>query len=618
LKHSILAKNSGLAPDCAGGGGLISQGYNILGDDSGCSFVQANDDHVGQSATPLDPKIDPLASNGGLTKTHALQTGSIALEGGDLAGCTYEGETGNSLALVDDQRGLARPWDSDADGTSRCDIGAYEKGGCGDAVLDTDDGEECDDGTKNSDTAADACRTQCKKAKCGDKVIDDLLAETCDDGNVVDGDGCSALCQTETDADGDGDNASVDCNDSDPLINTKTTEKCDGVDNDCDKETDEGFSVGESCTNGVGACQATGSKVCAADGLGSTCNATAGTPGTELCGNAVDDDCDAETDEGFDVGSACSVGVGACNNAGQKVCTTDGQGTECNAAPLAPSTETCNDVDDNCDGATDEEISATATTCGVGACAATGSKTCQAGKLVDSCTPAVAGSELCGDSLDNDCDGTTDEGFDVGTACSIGVGACAATGTKVCSTDKTTTQCSVTAGTPTAETCDGLDNDCDGTTDEDIAATATTCGVGACAATGSKTCQSGKLVDSCTALATGTETCGDGIDQDCNGSDLACPATAPVENTGGTDTTGSGDATTDDNASDDSQTVDAPVTENVPATTDSGTTTETPSSGGCSLTGTPEQTSAAPFTLLLVGLGLMTGVRSRITVMNNK
>lgn len=672
-KNSIIAQNSGLAPDCAGGGGLSSQGNNIIGDNTGCSFTQSTEDQVGTSILPLDPKIGLLADNKGLTLTHALEAGSPALEAGSLSGCAYEGEAaGSSLALIQDQRGFARPWDNDADGLSRCDIGAFERGGCGDGVLDGDNGEECDQGTANSNTAANACRIQCKNPSCGDGVIDDT--ETCDDKNVVDGDGCSALCQIEVDADSDGDTASVDCNDNDPLINTKATEKCDSVDNDCDKEIDEGFGIGAACTNGVGACQAAGTKICAEDGLSSTCNAVAGAPGTELCGNVIDDDCDGESDEGFDVGTTCSVGVGACNNAGQKVCTTNGQGTECNAAPLDPGTETCNGVDDDCDGTADEDIAATATACGVGtcaatgtsscvggklvdscaagtattetcdgldndcdgtadediaatatacgvgACAATGSKTCQSSKLVDSCAPLAASSELCGDNLDNDCDGTTDEGFDVGTACSVGIGACQANGTKACSTDKTTTTCNATAGTATSEICDGLDNDCDGTTDEDIAATSTTCGVGACATTGSKTCQSGKLVDSCTPLTVGTETCGDGIDQDCNGSDLACSTSSSDsstdnDNTDSQDQTDDTDETDDTTNNEDSTTSGgAPVTENVPPTTTDETTTNTSSSsGGCSLTGTPDTSSApAPFALLLLGLGIMTKVRQRV------
>ncbi len=65
--------------------------------------------------------------------------------------------------------------------------------GCGDGVLTSI--EECDDGLDNSDTAADACRTDCALAHCGDGVVDS--GEDCDDGAAFGGDGCSQTCRTE-------------------------------------------------------------------------------------------------------------------------------------------------------------------------------------------------------------------------------------------------------------------------------------------------------------------------------------------------------------------------------------------------------------------------------------
>lgn len=92
---------------------------------------------------------------------------------------------------------------------------------------------------------------------------------------------------------------------------TGSTETCNGVDDDCDGQVDEGinFTPGEladagaqsdgGCSVGIGACERSGAVVCRATG-GATCGATAATPGTETC-NAVDDDCDGETDEGLQI-----------------------------------------------------------------------------------------------------------------------------------------------------------------------------------------------------------------------------------------------------------------------------------------------------------------------------
>lgn len=65
--------------------------------------------------------------------------------------------------------------------------------GCGNAVLEA--GEDCDDGDNNSNTAADACRTDCTLPRCGDGVQD--AGEGCDDQNPVGGDGCLPGCVAE-------------------------------------------------------------------------------------------------------------------------------------------------------------------------------------------------------------------------------------------------------------------------------------------------------------------------------------------------------------------------------------------------------------------------------------
>ncbi|MBI4829436.1 MAG: right-handed parallel beta-helix repeat-containing protein [Nitrospinae bacterium] len=103
FSNTIIASNAGFA-ECSGVGVAASNGYNLIGDNSCPNLNDPTDLH---NATA---NLGALASNGGATQTHALLTGSDALDAGDCDGG----------AVTDDQRGVARP----QNGT--CDIGAYE------------------------------------------------------------------------------------------------------------------------------------------------------------------------------------------------------------------------------------------------------------------------------------------------------------------------------------------------------------------------------------------------------------------------------------------------------------------------------------------------------------
>ncbi|MBK7775910.1 MAG: hypothetical protein IPI43_17575 [Sandaracinaceae bacterium] len=77
--------------------------------------------------------------------------------------------------------------------------------------------------------------------------------------------------------------------------------------------------------------------------------------------------------------------------------------------------------------------------------------------------------ETC-DGADNNCNGSSDEGFNVGTSCMGTTGVCAqATGAVECN-GSGGAMCSVNPGgsmsAATAETCDGADNNCNGSSDE--------------------------------------------------------------------------------------------------------------------------------------------------------
>lgn len=123
LKNTIVAGNTdvagGEAPDCSGT--LTTQGYNIIGNNTGCTFTSTTGDQVG-----IDPLLGPLQDNGGNSFTHALLTGSPAIDAGNPAA---PGSGGNACAATD-QRGRSRPMDGNNDGADIfCDIGAYEVSG---------------------------------------------------------------------------------------------------------------------------------------------------------------------------------------------------------------------------------------------------------------------------------------------------------------------------------------------------------------------------------------------------------------------------------------------------------------------------------------------------------
>ncbi|MCB9656484.1 MAG: hypothetical protein H6726_02455 [Sandaracinaceae bacterium] len=140
---------------------------------------------------------------------------------------------------------------------------------------------------------------------------------------------------------------------------------------------------------------------------------------------------------------------------------------------------TCDGLDDDCDGTTDEGYVSTATSCGVGVCGATGATSCVSGAVQDSCAPGAAtGADTLCDGMDEDCDGSTDEGY-VSTATSCGVGVCGATGVTSCVAGTVSDSCTAGSATGSDTACDGLDEDCDGAVDEAYASTATTCSVAA-------------------------------------------------------------------------------------------------------------------------------------------
>ena len=389
--------------------------------------------------------------------------------------------------------------------------GAEER--CGDGVDQDCDGVDLPcpmgDGDRDGQVGVASGGTDCDDTN---PTIFSGAPDACGDGVDQDCDGADGVCGR--DADGDGWDVDDDCDDGDGLVRPWGTEVCNGRDDDCDGRFDEGNPLttgdavvrqqpcGDACPDGGPPCSChLAPWVCTQRDreqmAGGTpdivCLGVAANELAESC-NGFDDDCDAGLDEGIQ--RPCYTGPGGSENVG--IC--HGGIETCNAAPGAgaPAYGTCDgevvpeerevcDGDDNdCDGEvdTDEAGAALLRQCfpfqapaeaGNGPCRR-GNRTCEGGEF-RACVGAVGPGEESCNNVDDDCDGTTDEGLTRGCythdQATRDVGLCRS-GTQTCGAGDWG-NCRGQRG-PAAEVCDGSDNDCDGSTDEAVLNACGRCG----------------------------------------------------------------------------------------------------------------------------------------------
>ena len=320
---------------------------------------------------------------------------------------------------------------------------------------------------------------------------------------------CAGTCEpdySDLDHDGSCEYYCIKTTDDDHLCNAKD-DNCNGqIDEDvdvCTSTTDCGY-CGNNCVvvNGTAACVNSGAMPCNqsntkcqiatcdpgwvdldqsyATGCEYPCTPTNG--GIEICGDGIDNDCDGKIDSADDlsldtvIGSPCFGGTsGECATAAhqgayqcignQVVC------TGANVLHPGEHIESCNNLDDDCDGVVDNNPSDAGSACGVSNIfpCQFGHNVCQSGALV--CVGAVSpGTETCNGQDDN-CDGQIDlaGGFPpadaVGT-CNVppppppGATTPCHAGSKACIGGTVQCQGSVVATTST-DTC-GVDANCNG------------------------------------------------------------------------------------------------------------------------------------------------------------
>jgi hypothetical protein len=421
-------------------------------------------------------------------------------------------------AIDDDDPSLvdATTWYSDGDGDGWGDPD-LPTSACSQPSGSSIDGSDCDDGDPEvSPSATEACNG-----------IDDDCDGSIDEDDAID----AATWYADADADGYGDPDlstracsqpsghsadATDCDDSDAAVNPAAAELCDGIDNDCDGDVDEGDATdaatwyADADADGYGdpdistrACsQPSGTS---SDGTDCDDSDAGVNPAVdELC-NGVDDDCDGSTDEGDATDAAtwyadsdadgygdASASTAACSEP-SGYSSDDSDCDDGDSAVNPGAHEQCNGVDDDCDGSTDEDDATDAATWyadsdadGYGDPGAASSACSQPsgtspdGTDCDDADAAVnpGADELC-NGVDDDCDGTTDEDDAIDAATWYadddldGYGDAGDT-TTACSEPSGYTSdaadCDDSDGTvsPSAtEICNGVDDDCDGDTDED-------------------------------------------------------------------------------------------------------------------------------------------------------
>jgi hypothetical protein len=198
----------------------------------------------------------------------------------------------------------------------------------------------------------------------------DGVGDACDcDDNICDGrerDYCIAQGTPDpkcfTDNDNDGYASDVDCNDNDPSIHPGATELCNGIDDDCNGQTDDGLTAPLNSKQ-QGVCAGSTKTCSGAGGWSDDYSSVAKYEVQETSCDDLDNDCNGRVDEGLKTiyyQDSDSDGYG--NPAvSQQACTKPpgyvDDNTDCsddNAAINPGATEVCNCRDDNCNGQIDE------------------------------------------------------------------------------------------------------------------------------------------------------------------------------------------------------------------------------------------------------------------------
>jgi len=423
----------------------------------------------------------------------------------------------------EDSAADATTWYADMDNDGYGDLGNSTTS-CAQPTSHVTDTTDCDDGDSAINPAADelcdAVDNDCDGDIDEDSATDASTWYADDDGDSYgDPSDTTVACYTPSGFVAD----DTDCDDTDATINPAASEICDGTDNDCDGDTDEDSAAdattwyadmdadgyGDAATSTT-TCAQPSSYVTDANDCDDT--DTAVHPGADEYCNGIDDDCDTAVDEddavdaptwyadddGDSYGDPSDTSLACSAPTGTIADSTDCDDSDAAINPAA--TEICNGVDDDCDASVDEDDASDASTWYADADADGYGDATDTATACSAPTGAVADSSDCDDSdaavnpgatetcngVDDDCDSVTDEddasdvqtwyadddGDGYGDSSDTSLACSAPAGTVADATDCDDGNSGTNPGA--TETCNGVDDDCDSTVDEDDASDAST------------------------------------------------------------------------------------------------------------------------------------------------
>ncbi len=389
--------------------------------------------------------VDNDDDNDGQSDVDEIACGSDPLNANSMSTDTDGDHQPDCVDTDDDNDGVL-------DGADNCSLVANsdQANNDGDSLGDVCDPDDDNDGDPDT--------TDCAPFN---SAINHSAAEVCDgidnncDGQIDEGfpnfDGDAQADCVDTDDDNDGDPDTTDCAPLNSAINHSATEVCDGIDNNCNGQIDEGFPNFDG--DAQADCVDTDDDN---DGDPDTTdcapfNSAISHSAAEVC-DGIDNNCNGQIDEGFpnfdgDAQADC-VDPDDDNDG-------DPDATDCspfNAAIHHGAVEICDGIDNNCNGQVDEGFTDTDHD-GQADCVDTDDDNDGVADGADNC-PLVANS----DQADNDHDGLGDE--------------CDADDDN--DGDPDTTDCApmnAAVNHNAVEVCDGIDNNCDGNVDEGFANT---------------------------------------------------------------------------------------------------------------------------------------------------